>query len=229
MNKKYIIILILVLVVLFGGLFVLQKGILKKTYTEKKLSDKNRNLTDQQKRVYQDNIKKAEDYLKSLQTNNKAGLHQSIDETYIYLGQEYYGLGELEMSKQMYERALAQSPKAEQAMVGLVIVYQEAGDKSAALAAIEPAILNKTKTADIWLRYIQMRIEEGAAAVNINSIYNDALNATDRSVDILSSFAQYQEQNGNLKDSLALWQEALKKDPKNSSFENEIAKLKNNK
>lgn len=126
----------------------------------------------------------------------------------------------------MYLQAIAQNPKAEQAMVGLVIIYQEIGNKPAALLAIEPAINNKTNNADIWLRYIQMRSEEGTAAVNLVSIYNNALDATKRSADLLTSFAQFQEQNGKIQEALLLWQEALKQYPDNEAFKNEIRRLK---
>lgn len=226
MNKKYIIISILVLIVSIGAFFAVRKGLFKKTATENKLEDKARNLTDEQKKVYIEKIQKAEGSLKTIKENNKAGLHESASDIYVYIGQQYYGLGQLENAKKMYLQAIAQNPKAEQAMVGLVIIYQEIGDKPAALLAIEPAINNKTQNADIWLRYIQMRSEEGTAAVNLVSIYNNALDATKRSADLLTSFAQFQEQNGKIQEALLLWQEALKQYPDNEAFKNEIKRLK---
>ncbi len=228
MNKKIIYFVIIIVVILAAaGLFWRSKYQGLKIQQKTTLPNVERNLTAEQKKIYTDKIAKGEEYLKNLKPQDKNFSQEQLN-TYMYLGQLYYGLGDLQKSKEMYELALKNDPKNEQVLVGISSALVEAKDLYGAQAILEKALENSPKNPDVWLRYIQLRNDTGASFGDINQIYTTALEKTERKTDIITSYAQFQEKNNHIAEAISLWQEALKAYPNNAvMYQQEINRLQN--
>ena len=107
-NYKILFVILAAIILLAGFWFVRNK---KQSVAPKaKLASADRKLTAKQKKIYTDKIAKGEEYLKSLKPQDKNFAQEQLN-TYMYLGQLYYGLGDLQKSKEMYELALKNDPK----------------------------------------------------------------------------------------------------------------------
>jgi cytochrome c-type biogenesis protein CcmH/NrfG len=226
MRKSFIIglVVLFVLVLAGGGFFWYQKN--QHQPPGQSLPNKDRNLTQDQQKFYQDRIAKAESYLSSLNPS-QPNFKQEQASTYIYLGQQYFGLGQMQKSKDAYNLALRADPKQAQALVGLAVTLLDAGDTGGAQQALEQALGYDKSNPDIWLRYIDLRQNLGASVKDINEIYQQALASTGRYIDVLTRYANFESQNGQIQQAIALWQEAAKQYPNNSAFTDEIKRLQN--
>jgi len=145
----------------------------------------------------------------------------------MYLGQQYFGLGQMEKSKQEFLTVLQIEPNYEPAFAALALTYSDAGELPEAQLALESAIKSNSKNYNIWLQYIGVRQAMGASNEELGQLYEDALLATSRYTDILTKYAQFEESVGNIAEAIALWEEALKNYPENAQFYNtEINRLK---
>ena len=190
------------------------------------LANVERNLFQAQEKIYTDRIEKAKAFIAGLKPGQQ-NYSGELCNAYIYLGQQYYGLGQLELSKEMYEKAAQSDSKNAQAWVGLAMTLAEGGDLYGAQAALDKALEISPQDADIWLRSIQLRDKTGSSAADVNQLYQQALEATGRKADIITSYAQFEEKQGKIEAAILLWQEAVKNNPISASaYEAEITRLK---
>lgn len=228
MGKPFIIsfIILILLVLAGGGFFWYQKN--QHQSLGQSLPNKDRKLTQEQQKFYKDRIAKAESYLRSL-NSSQPNFKQEQASTYIYLGQQYFGLGQMQKSKDAYNQALKADPKQEQALVGLAVTLSEAGDTASAGRALEQALGYNKSNPDVWLRYIDLRQSLGAPVKDkdIDDIFQQALSFTGRNIDILTRYANFESQNGQTAQAIALWQEAAGQYPDNAAYQDEIKSLQN--
>lgn len=216
-----ILIILLAAALAAGGWWLKQK---KSVPTGSVLPNKERNLTQDQQKIYNDRIAKAQSYLASLKPSQPNFKGEQIN-TYVYLGQQYYGLGQLQKSKEMYGAVLALAPNHEQALVGLALTLHDAGDAAGERRLFEQALKSNPNNPDVWLRYIDLRQALGASAQELSDLYAQALEQTSRNIDVVTRAAGFQEQAGNLQASLALWQEAAKQYPDETAYREQIKRL----
>ncbi|MCL5666491.1 MAG: tetratricopeptide repeat protein [Patescibacteria group bacterium] len=227
MRKKIIIIItiIIAMAAAAGGYWYFQKNRHNsKAPGAKSLADIQRNLTVEQEKAVNGRIQKAEDYLKTLKPEQKNYNYEQAN-TYEYLGQQYYALGQMQKSKDMYEKALALEPDDESMQVGLATTLTEAGDKAGARQFLEKALQSNPKDSDLWLRYIDLRQTMGATAQDLGDLYSQALEKTNNYIDVLTKDAAFQEQQGNTAAAISLWQQASKQQPDNQAYKEEIGRL----
>ncbi len=225
MSKKNIIaiVIIIVLLVVAAGFFWQKKHLATRGQQVKNLQDKSRNLTSDQVKFYTDRIAREEGFLKTL---NPSQIDR-IANSYIYLGQQYFGLGRLQKSKEMFETAIKIYPKNEQAYVGLALTLEDAGDREEERAALKQALEINPQNADIWLRYIDLRKTMGADGNEMENLFQDGLKATDRNINLVVRLAGFEETAGNIDKAVLLWQEAVKLYPSNSQiYQQEINRLR---
>ncbi len=227
-QKNKIIVAILALIILGGAGIVWQ--IKRATPNQGAvLLNKSRNLTSDQSKFYTERISKAEEYIKTLDPADQ-NYNQNLLNTYIYIAQQYFGLGELQKSKEWYEKAVIIKPEEPQSYVGLASVFEDAGDFNAQLSALQKAVDTAPSNSDIWIRLLNFKKQHGASVVEMNELYNTALEKTQRHIDILVASATYFGQNGNVEGAIKLWQEAMVKNPSgNSLYQVEIDKYKSTK
>jgi Tfp pilus assembly protein PilF len=167
-----------------------------------------RNLSSDQERIYNDRITKTEDVIRSVNPQQN-GADMELANLHLQLGNQYFGLGQLDKAEDEYKKALASYEKNEQIYVALSLVQLERKDYLAARLSLEKAVELAPGNTDIWLRFIGLvkdRFPENRQEVD--DYYEKALTATGRHTDILVSFAQYQESAGKIEASRALWKEA---------------------
>ncbi len=226
--KKGIIVGVIFLLCLttLGGVYFWQKSRNNQTLKESGLPNKERNLSSEARSVYLDRIKKAEaDLVTTSLSDQDANLRQTNN--HIYLAQQYFGLGELEKSKQEYLRVLGFDPKNEAALVGLAYTYAEAGDLNSAEESLKSAISYNPKNYSLWAQYIDVKRTAGATKEEVVKIFDEALLQTSRYPDIVTKAANFYEQIGENEKAISLWQEAVKLSPENKSvYELEIKRLK---
>lgn len=221
-------IIVLILAAAAGGIwyFKLQTKPASQKSQKQALTNVQRNLTQDQEKIYKDRIEKAKVFMAGLKPEQQ-NYASELSNAYIYLGQQYYGLGELELSKEMYEQAAQSDSKNEQALVALALTLSEGKDLYGAQVALDKALEIKPQDADIWLRSIQLRVQTGSSAGDIEQLYKQALEATGRKIDVITSYARFEEEQGKGDAAVALWQEAVQKNPISASvYEAEIARLK---
>ncbi len=221
-NKKLVLIL-LVLVVIGSGFFIWSKY-RPAALPIKGLADINRNLSPDQQKIYTDKILKGEKYLAIINPSaNGASLEKA--NTYVFIGQQYFGLGKLEKSKQMYVQALVLDSKNEQALAALALTFLDAEDYLGAGKLYEQITEINPKNSYAWLNLIQLRQKDGT--VDIENLYKNALEKTGNYIDIVTKYAQYQEQVGNIQSAIELWQQAVNLNSGNGlAYQVEINRLK---
>lgn len=229
MNKKNIIAVVVIIVLLAAmavGFWKYQKNYSQKSLPSGLvLADKQRNFTPDQRKIYTDKIVKAKDYLTTLNPK-QANFSNEQFNTYVFIGQQYHGLGEFQKAKEYYDKALAIRPTDEQATVGLSMVLIEAGEKDVAATLLQKALENNPKNYDVWIRYIDLRATLGASDQDLDSLYKQALEKTERYIDVVTKYAEFQEKLGKVQEAIELWREAVKLYPDNAAMYNaEIQRL----
>ncbi len=221
--RRYIILTILIILLIGAGFWYRSQHTDVAINQGKILPDKNRNLDEGAKKIYTDRIKKAEYDLENLKPTDSNT--QKIND-YIYLGQQYFGLGFLDKSKQEYLKVLQLDTRNETALVGLALTYMDAGDFEDARSSLEIALTNNPKNYNLWLQYIDLRQAAGTSNEDLSKLYDEALKSTNNYPDILTRDAQFQEKWGNIDKAIMLWQEVAKKNPDGAQIYNqEIARL----
>ncbi|PJE59701.1 MAG: hypothetical protein COU85_02265 [Candidatus Portnoybacteria bacterium CG10_big_fil_rev_8_21_14_0_10_44_7] len=227
-RKKLVIFLAIVLVLLAGGIWFWQNLSWLQSGSENQpqpLENIERNFTGEQQKIYKGRIVEAEEYLDSLNQNNPNYSNFEFN-AFVYLAQQYYGLGQMQKAKDYYDAALAKRPTDENVMVGLSLVYIQSGRLNEAGVLYSQALERNPKNADIWLRYIEVRKSQGDSGQNLGYLFEDALKKTERHPDILTKAAQFQEQQGNPAKAIELWQEVSKVNPAGADlYQNEINRL----
>ncbi|MBL8030562.1 MAG: hypothetical protein JNN11_04930 [Candidatus Doudnabacteria bacterium] len=190
------------------------------------LKNINRNLSEDSRRVYMERIEAAEKDLAETQfTDKDASLRQTNN--HLYLAQQYFGLGELEKSKQEYLKVLNFDSKNEAALVGLAYVFAEAGDLESAEKSLKTAIEYSPKNYSVWLQYIDINRTRGVSKEGVKALFEEALAATGRYIDVVTKAANFYEQIGEKDKAVSMWEEAIKSNPgAKKTYELEIGRLK---
>jgi tetratricopeptide (TPR) repeat protein len=223
MRKQHIVIGIIVVLVIAGGVWWSKKS-QNPTSSSTTLSNKARNLTADQEKIYRDRIAKAEQSIAAIPPND-SNARQIKSQAYVSIGQQYFGLGELEKSRQAYAKALELEPRHEQALVGLSLTLSDGGDVSGAEDALKRALDSNSESYDVWLRYIAMKQGSGASKEEIAGLYGQALEKTNRAIDVVTSAAAYQERAGNIPAAIELWKEAAQRYSDNPAYLAEVKRL----
>ena len=225
MRNRIIISAIFIIIAAAISLFVWQKQ--KNPKPEAiALADIDRRLSESNRKIYEDRIKQAENYLSSLDPGTE-DYYTLQANTFVYLAQQYYGLGQMQKSKEWYERALGLDPKSLSALSGLSATLTDAGDLEGALSVLKTALDDDARNPDIWAHYIELMKDIGAGEKELDRLYQDALQGTNRHTDLLTKYANFQESQGKIKEAIALWEEAIKAYPQRTElFRAEIKRLK---
>lgn len=189
------------------------------------LSSKERQLGSEQVKIYNDRIAKALLDLKQLNPADVSLKNQRLND-YIYLAEQYFGLGMLENSKEAYLSALEIDSKNEAALSGISYLYADAGKWGDAIASLQTALDSSPVNETLWLQLIDVQKSAGLDSLEINKLYEIALEKARQKINLLTRYAQYQESQGNIVKAIELWQEAAKVYPENTSLYNqEITRL----
>ncbi len=225
--RKKIWILTGVFVLIAAGFWLWRLGYFASKPSAGVLANVDMRLTPDQQKIYTDKIAKSNEYLKTLKPSSPV-FEADASNTYVFLCQQYFGLGQMQKSREMCELALKYNPKNIDAMVQLSAVFSKAGENQQAKAWLNQALKINPKDYNVWLEYIQLNQSLGAANEEITGLYGQAILNTDGYVDVLTSDARFQEQIGQYQQAISLWQQAKEKNPQNSAaYDQEISRLQN--
>ncbi len=225
MRYKILGLILIVFVLIAGSLFLWQKS-RPSGLPAKGLADKNRMLTVDQQKIYIDKIQKAEKYLVSINpTANGANMEKA--NTYVFIGQQYFGLGQLEKSKNMYSQALLFDSENEQALAGLGLTFSEAEEYSKAEESYQKITEINPKNSYAWINLIQLKEKQQVKKEDIEALYNTALEKTNKYIDVITKYAQFEERVGNRQRAIDLWQQAIVSNPEGTKiYQAEVKRLK---
>lgn len=190
------------------------------------LPHKPRQLTEEQKQAYEEKIEKNREYLKTFVISDELKAIEAANVN-IFIAQQYYGLGELQKAKEAYEEALRVYPNFEQALVGLSLVYGEAEKYEDAKSVLKQALDKNIESSELWTRYIDSFKVKDFNSEEIKNLYEQALEKTQRNIDILTQAAVFYEQQKDFKKAIEFWEEAGEKNPAGLKlYQQEIERLK---
>lgn len=190
-----------------------------------KLPQKQRQLTEEQKKVYEDKIEKNREYLRTFVISDEFKAIEAANVN-IFIAQQYYGLGELQKAKEAYEEALRVYPNFEQALVGLSLVYGEAEKYEDAKSVLRQALDKNIGSPELWTRYIDSFKVKDYNFEEIKNLYEQALEKTQRNIDVLTQAAVFYEQQKDFKKAIEFWEEAGEKNPAGKElYKREIERL----
>lgn len=183
-----------------------------------------RHLTSEQKKAYTDRLDESKKLLSQLDKSSKAYKEQEA-QLHLNNGQLYFGLGRVTDALKEFEIALNFDRTNYNIYVSKALVQTEIKDLEGAYNTYKEGLSAVPSIADVWIRLIDLRKTMNASNEEIEKLYEDALKKTSRHADILTHKAVYEEQQGNTKEALSLWKEALVQYPTNEGYKNEVARL----
>lgn len=219
MNKqvKYAIILSILIVLLFAGYAIYQV----KNQSSSFIKEVNPNLTEEQRKTFEDRLLEAEKQLQMV-SSNEDKYNWTIEEA-----NNHIALGQLSLAKEALENAIKLNGSRVSAYVLMEQVKVNMTDYNGARESILKAIAIRPESADIWKKYIQLEIDHFSADNNtITTLYSDAINKTNNSIDIITVYASWLEGAGNLQAAKEYWLKAIEVNPKNKpAYDAEIKRL----
>lgn len=207
-------IIVLLVAIFFGMNFSTQQ--------DNFIKEKDPQLTQEERKIYEDRLAEANEALKNQNLDN--------DERYnwvMFKGFQLHGLGKLEDALKQFIEASKLKPEDSTAQVSLYTVYLDMQDNESARESIKKAIELKPTDPDIWKKYILLEKERfNASNELLTNLYSEALSKTNNHVDIITAYATFLEEIGNLQAAKEYWQKAVEANPgRRSLYEEEIKRL----
>lgn len=170
-----------------------------------------RNLTSEERKIYEDKLQKAQDYLKELRSRRGVVEADEYFKAYMNIGFVYNGLGELQKAAGNYLQAIKEQENNYNGYTALYLAYLESGDFDKSRQAIEKAVEIGPQVPDNWRKYLEL--EQGKFYVDFkrqDELYTLALDKTSRHPDILFLYSRFLEQEGKLQEALKILEEIQK-------------------
>jgi tetratricopeptide (TPR) repeat protein len=181
----------------------------------------NRNLSPEDRKIYEDRITEAKNKLESEQ-DPKIRFNLLMN-----LGSNLHGLGNLTDARKAFEDAIKINENDYNAYVSLHSVQLDQNDISGAEKSIKRALELNRSDRNVWKKYIIFeKDKKGADNDKISSLYSEALNKTGNHIDIVTAYALWLGETGNLQASKEYWQKAIELNPTGRPvYEAEIGKI----
>ena len=180
-----------------------------------------RNLSPEDRKVYEDRLVEAEKYIAEAQDN------QAQSDALIYQAVQLSGLGQLALARDVFLEAVDINPENYNIYVHLYQVYFEMGDYKQAESGIQKSLELKSDNPDAWTRYILLEVEKfNRPEREIRDLYAQAGEAVLEKSDIYTSYARYLEKIGDLQGAKEYWQKAIESNPTGRNiYEAEIKRI----
>ncbi|MBI2356187.1 MAG: hypothetical protein HYV13_03230 [Candidatus Doudnabacteria bacterium] len=202
MNKKALFIGIgAALVIFFGYLAYQQWGDKPQLVTYKEPS-----LTAEARAIYEQRLSEAQKAVAEI--NDQTPAEEKFNR-YMALGSAKFSLGFYLDAKNAYQQALEVMPNNAFAWQAQSTTLTAMGDYKGALNAIKKAISLDPKQADFWKWQIDLEKDHFQAnSDRVDELYGEALSKTDNNINIITAYATFLEQTGDLEGALEQWQKA---------------------
>lgn len=164
-------------------------------------------------------------------TDIKEGVPKSItnDELFVeYMekGLESYLKADLKTAEDFYLEANKLYPKRGEPWAGLMPIYRDREEYTRSAEAAEKALVYNPLDWNIWRFYLELKGKLlKVSSVEMDKLYNSALEATRYNVNIVTIYAQFLEREGKIQSAINHWKIALQQQPNNKLFQTEIYRL----
>ncbi len=183
-----------------------------------------RNLSEEDRQVLEGEVAG----LEVEATNLESYPPDSVDQYRVFtsLAQVKFDLGRNEEAIAALDRIAEEFPDRARIWGLYGLIYLEEGEVELGLERIRRAIELDGDNEDYWLVYIELNKMQGAE--NMDSVYEQALSATENSTDIIAGYALYLEEEGQKDRAIEQWQKAIQEDQENQTrYEQEIQRIQN--
>ena len=180
-----------------------------------------RNLSPEDRKVYEDRLVEAEKYIAEAADN------QAKSDALIYKAVQLSGLGQLALARDVFIEAANANPDNYNIYVHLYQVYFEMGDYKQAESSIKKSLELQPNNPDGWRKYILLEVEKlRRPEREIRGLYAQAQQAVKEKTDIYTDYARYLENIGDIGGAIEQWQKAQAAHPENYNlYEREIQRL----
>lgn len=143
---------------------------------------------------------------------------------YVALAADERALGNYKIAEELLLKAISLDPKNPYIHQTYSALLWVAGQQDHAISEINTAISLKGNEFNFWLSKIMYSVSLKPEA--IEQIYQNALTATDNNINIVTSFAVFEEKNGDRDGAISLWKKAQTLFPEQSNiYQQEIDRL----
>ncbi|MBU3924443.1 hypothetical protein KJ854_00730 [Patescibacteria group bacterium] len=187
------------------------------------ITEKDAKLTADERKIAEDRLA---DIRKKLEEIKDATDQEKYSLT-MQLGFQKNVLGKIAEARDAFLAAEKMQPENYTAPLALFHAYLAMGDNDSALASIKKAIDLRSENAELWRQYIMLEKERFSATnEKLQEIYSEALAKTNSSVDIITVYAQFLEEKGDLNKAIEQWQKAIAAYPREEAlYQGEITRL----
>ncbi len=162
-------------------------------------------LNPDSKKIFEDRIIEAQEKIDSF--TDKTQTQEKIN-YYFALAAAERGLGNYGTAEELFLKIIALEPKNADIHNAYASLLWMAKEYTHARTEINTAIALHPENANFWLSKIMYNI--GAKNEVMEKIYENALSATKRDINIITSFASFEQKIGNKEKAIELWKEAQK-------------------
>lgn len=206
-NYKKIILAAVVIILAIAGIFYYNK--IKNRNENAKpnfITEKDPNLTAEERKTAEDRLAAVEEKIK----NPPEGT--AVIEKYgwnLQAGLYKLNLGKFLEAKNYFLTASGLQPDDYTSYMGLYEAYLRMTDYDSARENIKKALALNSGNLNIWQKYIQLEKEKfDPATGQMEQIFSQALKSTRDNIDIITAYAQYLEEKGELKGAMVQWKKA---------------------
>lgn len=186
---------------------------------------RNVGMTDVQKKVFLDRINESQKQLSTLEISDKTKIDRfDISRT---IANNYFVVGELQLAKEYYAKAAAIADDDASLWFSLASVEVQMRDYSAADNHIEIALKLAPGNAEYWrLKFDIASQFQHFSADRMKSLFDRALASTGGDPDVISYYATYLKNQGDVTGSIEQWKKASEKNPDGKAiYDKEIEEL----
>jgi tetratricopeptide (TPR) repeat protein len=182
-------------------------------------TDVPRNLTAEDKKIFEDRISEYKNKLKESKDDaEKYNL-------FLQIGFNEYAQGHLQASKDSFLEAIKINAEQYDVYVGLFQTQVDMNDYFGAEQSIKKAISIRKGIADLWRRYIQLKIDhENASNDEVTRLFEEALKDTTQQgdvanyVDVVTFYAPWLEKVGDIPKAIEYWKKAIDANPESKTI-----------
>lgn len=221
-RTKFILIILASLIIIVGIIY----GVIlfNKHNDTKFINYRDPGFTAEEMRSLEDKIISLQQQIQQLPKNTSADVKYKL---YFQIGLTHYSLGQYSQAKDSYTQATQILPNNSTAWSELYVVEVAMGDYSSAQHSIDKALDLNPSSPQLWRYKIDLEQKHlNASMADMDKLYKDALQKSNNAVDIITSYAQFLEQKGDITGALAQWKLALALNPTGANLYNpEIQRL----
>lgn len=188
------------------------------------ITEKRPDLTEDERRIVDDRLKQV---LEKIEKPPEGATSIEKYSWNMQAGFQKMALGKYSEAKEYFVAASAIQPADYTAWVAMYEATLAMNDYETARENIKKAISLDSSNPDLWRKYIQLEKEKFKAPDSqLDQLFSEALASTGSDVNIITIYAQFLEEKGDLKGAIEQWKKAIAANAGNKElYQAEITRL----